>query len=68
MKRAPVLFSNRISKKYIGKYIAVADGKIIAVGKDSLHAFEQLKWLFPDKKEGIGIYYIPNRKELVTCL
>jgi len=54
--------------QYSGKCIGVVDKKIVAIGRDAIEVFEKVKKKFPEKKEGIGIYYIPTREEIVTAL
>lgn len=58
--------SQELSKKYAGKYIAVVDNKMIAVGNSNLEVFKKAKEIYPKKM--VSISYIPRKDELVTLL
>lgn len=61
-----ILFTQKI-RKYQGKYIAVVGKRIIASGRTSKEAFALAKKLLGPRKVE-GIYYIPQRKDLLTAL
>lgn len=46
-------------KKYPGRYIAVMDGKVLAVGRSRWLAFKKVEKKLPPRKE-IGLFYIPS--------
>lgn len=54
--------------QYSGKCVGVVNKKIVAIGRDAIDVFEKVKKKFPEKKEGIGIYYIPTKEEIITAL
>lgn len=59
--------ASKLAKKYTGKYIVVADEKVIAVGRSALEAYKKAKrQLLP--KQPFGVYYLPKPKELLTAL
>jgi hypothetical protein len=61
-----ILFTQKV-RKYQGKYIAVVGKRIVASGRTAKEAFELArKLLGPRKVE--GVYYIPQRKDLLTAL
>lgn len=61
-----ILFTQKI-RKYQGKYIAVVGKRIVASGCTAKEAFELAKKLLGPRKVE-GIYYIPQRKDLLTAL
>jgi len=61
-----ILFTQKV-KKYQGKYIAVVKDRIVASGKDAKEAFDLAKKILGRKKVE-GVYYIPQRKDLLTAL
>ena len=61
-----ILFTQKV-KKYQGKYIAVVKNKVIGSGKNAKEAFEVAKKILGQKKVE-GVYYIPERKDLLTAL
>jgi hypothetical protein len=60
-----ILFTQRI-RKYQGKYIAVVGKRVVASGRTAKEAFELAKKLLGSRKVE-GIYYIPQRKDLLTA-
>lgn len=58
--------SQELSKKYPGKYIAVVDNKLVALGNSNLEVFRKAKKAYPGKL--ISISYLPRKDELVTLL
>lgn len=60
------LHSEELSKKYPGKYIAVVDNKLVAIGKSNIEVFRRAKQKYPKKM--VSISYIPRKDELVTLL
>lgn len=61
-----ILFTQKV-KKYKGQYIAVRNNKIIATGKDARETFGLAKKVLGTKKIE-GIYYVPQKKDLLTAL
>lgn len=61
-----ILFTQKV-RKYRGKYIAVADDKVVASGKDAKETFGLAKKILGRRKVE-GIYYIPQKKDLLTAL
>lgn len=66
MKDFLVEHSQEFSKKYPGKYIAVVDNKLVAIGSSNLEVFKKAKEQHP--KRMVSISYIPRKDELVTLL
>ena len=58
--------SEELSKKYPGKYIAIVNNKLVAIGNNNKEVFVKAKKRFPGKI--ISISYIPRKDELVTLL
>jgi hypothetical protein len=58
--------SQKLSKKYSGKYIAFVDNKLVAIGNSNLEVFKKAKEAYPQKM--VSIAYIPRKDELVTLL
>jgi len=53
-------------EKYVGKYVAVLDGKVIAAGYSSLEVYQKVDSLFPDEKPEDLIYdYVPREEMLI---
>lgn len=46
-------------KKYPGRYIAVIDGKVLAVGRSRWAAFKKIEKKIEPKK-AVGLFYIPS--------
>ena len=61
-----ILFTQKV-RKYQGKYIAVVGKRIVASGRTAKETFEVAKKLLGPRKVE-GIYYIPQRKDLLTAL
>ena len=61
-----ILFSQKV-KKYQGQYIAASENKVVASGKSAKEAFSLAKKILGSKKID-GIYYIPQKKDLLTAL
>lgn len=61
-----ILFTQKI-RKYQGKYIAVVGKQIVASGRSAKEAFTLAKKL-PGSRKVEGIYYVPQRKDLLTAL
>ncbi len=58
--------SQELSEKYAGKYIAIVDEEIAAVGGSEPEVFELAKKKHPDKE--VYISYVPTDEEMVTLL
>lgn len=54
--------SEKLSRKYPGKYLAIVGSKVAAVSSSSHEAFKKAKEKFPDKK--IHISYMPTQEEV----
>ena len=61
-----ILFTQKV-RKYKGKYIAVFKDKIVASGKNAKEAFDLASTVLGSKKIE-GIYYIPQKKDMLTAL
>lgn len=61
-----ILFTQKV-RAYQGKYLAVANDKVVASGKDAKEVFQLAKKILGKKKIG-GIYYVPRKRELLTAL
>jgi hypothetical protein len=58
--------SQEQQRQYVGKHVALVDGKIVASGKTSFEAFKRARKLFPDTlTEDIGMLYIPKAELLI---
>jgi ABC-type molybdate transport system substrate-binding protein len=62
-----ILFTQKV-KKYQGKYIAVSNDKVIASGKSAKEVFELAKKLLSGDKKVEGVYYVPQKEDLLTAL
>jgi len=62
-----ILFTQK-AKKYQGKYVAVAKEKVIASGRDAKEVFQLAKKILGPNKKIEGVYYIPQKKDLLTAL
>ena len=58
---------NRWVRNYPGRYIAVIDGKVMAVSTTRLGAFRKVEKKLPPKKE-VGLFYIPSPKQFPMIL
>lgn len=58
--------SEELSRKYPGKYVAVVDGKIVAVASSAAIAYKKAKER-AEKKE-IAIFYISSDEERVILM
>lgn len=58
--------SQELSKKHPGKYIAMVDNKLVAVGRNEIEVFRSAKKKHPKKL--VSMAYIPRKDELVTLL
>ncbi len=58
--------SEELSRKYPGKYVAVVDGKVIAVDISPIIAFNAAKEKVGNKE--IAIFYMATDEEMVTLL
>ena len=57
--------SDRLSHRYGGKYVVVADNRIVASGETQLKAYQNAHRL---TRSDAGIYYIPLPEESLTAL
>ncbi len=55
-----------IPSEYAGECIAIVNEKIIAVGKNSLEAYQKANRLYPDNM--ITLMCVPRKNEVVTFL
>lgn len=58
--------SQDLSKKYPGKYVAIVDDELVAVGESEVETFRIAKQKHPGKL--ISLSYVPRKDELVTLL
>ncbi len=58
--------SQELSEKYPGKYIAIIDDELVAIGDSELEVFKKAKEKYPDKE--VSIVYLPTDEEMVTLL
>lgn len=58
--------SNKLSKEYSGKYVAIVEDKVVAVSRSAVQAYKEAKRKFPDKE--IGIFYMPTEEETAVLL
>ena len=54
------------AKKYQGKYIAVVKNRVIASGKNAKETYQLAKKILGAQKVE-GIYYVPQKKDLLTA-
>jgi len=54
--------SEKLSRKYPGKYLAIVGNSVAAISSSSHEAFKEAKEKFPDKK--IHISYMPTPEEV----
>ncbi len=62
-----ILFTQR-AKKYQGQYIAVTKERVIASGRNAKEVFRSAKKILGPNKKVEGIYYVPQKKDLLTAL
>lgn len=62
-----ILFTQKV-KKYQGKYIAVAKEKVVSSGRNAKEVFQSAKKILGQTKKVEGIYYVPQKKDLLTAL
>jgi len=62
-----ILFTAK-ARKYQGKYIAVVKNKVVASGKDAKEVFQFAKKVLGQDKKIEGIYYVPQKEDLLTAL
>lgn len=55
-----------LAGRYGGKYVVVADGRIVASGDTQLEAYQNACQHLPQKRD-VGIYYIPLPEESLTA-
>jgi len=53
----------RQGKKYGGKFVAMVDRDIVAVGRDQYLLYKKVLKGIPPKKP-FGIYYVPTKKDV----
>jgi hypothetical protein len=58
--------SQKLSKEYSGKYIAIVEDRVVAVSRSAVQAYKEAKRKFPDKE--IGIFYMPTEEETAVLL
>ncbi|MCD6247898.1 MAG: hypothetical protein J7J17_00325 [Hadesarchaea archaeon] len=58
--------SQELFERYPGKYLALVDNEIVAVGRSMLEVFKRAEEKYPNKL--IRISYIPREDELVMLL
>jgi len=66
-KKFDFVFARGMAKKYAGKFAAIVNEKIIAVGKNRLEVFKKAEKV-ASSAEKIGVYYFPTKKEMLTAL
>jgi len=59
--------SKTLAQRYGGKYIVVAEDRVVASGETQLEAYRNAGLRLPQKQE-TGIYYIPLPEESLTAL
>lgn len=60
-------YTRRMPKKYAGRFVAVVNEKVIAIGDNRLEVFHRAEKLAPTNVK-IGVFYFPTRKEMLTAL
>ena len=58
---------DKLSQRYGGKYVAVLDDRIVAVGTSQLEAYQRIPRRVPSTCE-VGVYYIPSSQESAVAL
>ena len=58
---------DKLSQRYGGKYVAVLDDHIVAVGVSQLEAYQRIPKRVPAQCE-VGVYYIPQSQEPAVVL
>ena len=62
-----ILFTQNV-KRYQGEYIAVVKNRVVASGKSAKEAVQLAKKILSPQKKIEGIYYVPQKKDLLTAL
>ncbi len=66
-KHMNILYSQKI-KAYGGKYLAIHNNKIVAIGRSATEAFNMGKKILGEKKKLEAVYYVPQKKDFLTAL
>lgn len=66
-KRFDLKFAHEMSKKYAGRFVAVVNEKVIAIGKNRLEVFHKAEEVVPPT-EKIGVFYFLTKKDMLTAL
>lgn len=61
-----ILFTQK-AKKYQGKYIAVMKNRVVASGKNAKETYQLARKILGTQNVD-GIYYVPQKKDLLTAL
>jgi len=59
--------AKELERKYAGRYIAVVDSKVVAVGSNRFEVYQSAIKKIP-KNKGVGIFYLPLKEEVLTAL
>ena len=54
-----------LEKKYAGKYIAVIDNKVVAVGSNRLEVYQKATKSIPSNRN-LGIFYLPLKNNPIN--
>lgn len=60
-------FIGRLAKRYPGKYVIVANNKIIAMGRSAMEAYKKAKSQLKPHRS-FGVYYLPKPNDFLIAL
>jgi hypothetical protein len=59
--------AKELERKHAGRYIAVVNNKVVAVGSNRLEVYQSAIKKIP-KNKGVGVFYLPLKEEVLTAL
>lgn len=62
-----ILYTQKV-RAYPGKYLAIHNNKIVAIGKTATEAYNLGKKILGEKKKPEAVYYVPQKKDFLTAL
>lgn len=57
-----------LSRKHPNRYVALSGNKVLAFGTSQLDAFKKAEKKIKNKKEIIGLFYLPGKKRNLYLL
>ena len=57
-----------LGRKHPDRYVAMVNGQVLAVGRDQFAVLKKARKMVPDKKETVGLFYLPGKKKHLYLL